>query len=88
MQAFLEAMHFQRVVLSKDLVQSNAAVLHRMNGNGDIDCWYFESSARFELPADIIDVVNENGLERWQNLPMYGVASRTVTHRDGTVYTR
>jgi len=85
---FLEALHFQMSVLGRNYSDGVDAISTRTAGRGDINCYYLRSTAVLERPPDIVDVVELNGLGPWPEFALYGAASSSVTHKDGTVYTR
>ena len=85
---YLAALHFQMEVLGKTHRQATHVIHPRLGGRGDIDCYNLRVSTVFKRPPNVIDVVELDGLDPWTEFPIYGVAARSVTTSDGTVYTR
>jgi len=86
--SYLEALHFQMMVLGNGYVEAIFAIKPRMAGRGDIDCFILKSSALFQQPADIIDIVEKKALESWSQIKLYGVKCSGVTTSEGNLYTQ
>ena len=59
-----------------------------MAGRVDINCYHLTSEATFGRAAQVIDIVEIDGLHPWSDLAMYGVMASRVVRSNGDLITR